>query len=875
METRYYIKRGNKTNLSKAVVKPYEPIYTKDTNELFIANQDSVPVKVTDVVIVNDLNEVENPIDNKIYVVIDSENDTAQLAIYANEHFIIASSVNNNSEDYTSSFQSAIEQLQQRLLSKAEADHTHVINDVDQLQEALDSKAPVEHTHAIEDVNHLQESLDGKADAAHTHEIQDVNGLDKELLDVNENIQLVEKEKANVEHTHKIGDIEGLADRLSNTVTGEHKHSISDILDLEETLDNKASKLHSHTIQQVSGLSDKLDALADDIHHVDATKANASHTHKWVDIDDRPTAIPTEIDSAVKDAHTHVNKNVIDRLADADGNLLYKGKSLTGYAIAVATHQDRDAIPMSVRINGMLCLVIEDGSLYYLKDGVDNAFWTIFSIGQGGAINASGLEAVPTGSLTGVNAQALIDELEKNKANLSDVYSRSEIDKLFTTKPISFSQLTGMPDLSVLHDHKNKTTLDGFGTSNGELTWNGTALIDRIMGGYDRDLDGVVDKAKTLDGLSATVDELSYVAGLTGNIQSQLDALSGGVSFKGTFADFNTMLGEIPEGKKGDWVFIQTDEMHDNAPNTQYFHDGTTWVYGGGASSIPESTQDILGGIKLGGVLANPKSTAAAPLLNLTGVTKGTYTSPTITVDEDGRISNASSNELVLVDDENTEGDTTWSSQKISDELDKRSYKNHTHDLLHDPHLLGHVTLAEDTPTNNEAIVYNALTGQAEWQKQQGGRVYVGSKYVEGDYSIQAGSHISLFIDDVTKTITINSTFQEGVENGVATLTEITESFVVPAGESVRLSSNAAFNKYMIHTIICKNPDNQNMELRLYETSEGDDSVYVSNRTNDINDLMSLPYMDKDQNKMLHFGVQNYGVMDTTVTLVVKTTNLI
>jgi len=61
-----------------------------------------------------------------------------------------------------------------------------------------------------------------------------------------------------------------------------------------------------------------------------------------------------------------------------------------------------------------------------------------------------------------------------------------------------------------------------------------TGTGDMSAAVYDADGDGIVDKAKTLDGLTVTVDELNYARGVTSNIQEQLEGkqatITGGAS---------------------------------------------------------------------------------------------------------------------------------------------------------------------------------------------------------------------------------------------------------------------------------------------------------------------------------------------------------
>lgn len=93
---------------------------------------------------------------------------------------------------------------------------------------------------------------------------------------------------------------------------------------------------------------------------------------------------------------------------------------------------------------------------------------------------------------------------------------------------------------------------------------------------YDKNKDGVVDKAATLEGLSSTIKELNYSVGLTGNIQEQFNLLTGVSNFTQTVPTYADLL-KIT-GKEKDMVIVTADETHGNV-TTVYIHNGTDWQY--------------------------------------------------------------------------------------------------------------------------------------------------------------------------------------------------------------------------------------------------------------------------------------------------------
>jgi hypothetical protein len=122
------------------------------------------------------------------------------------------------------------------------------------------------------------------------------------------------------------------------------------------------------------------------------------------------------------------------------------------------------------------------------------------------------------------------------------------------------------------------------GEQNGLPTWNGqpwpggsSGTVD--MSRYDSNDDGIVDSAETLHGLLSTISELNCLTGATGNIQTQIDALSNITNFRGsvdTHANLSTIV--TPEDK--DIVFVLTDETMSGVTSI-YIYDGSDWVYVG------------------------------------------------------------------------------------------------------------------------------------------------------------------------------------------------------------------------------------------------------------------------------------------------------
>lgn len=136
-----------------------------------------------------------------------------------------------------------------------------------------------------------------------------------------------------------------------------------------------------------------------------------------------------------------------------------------------------------------------------------------------------------------------------------------------------------------------------------------------IASGYLEDkLDGTTIQvvsnklvAKKIDGQTVTVGEINNLSGSVGNIQTQINALSNSLKWKGELANY-AALTAIASPTDGDTYVVQVDETKSNT-RTIYTRN-TTWVYLGQFSFVPDATTTAKGGIQLSG------GTAAAPVVN-------------------------------------------------------------------------------------------------------------------------------------------------------------------------------------------------------------------------------------------------------------------
>lgn len=180
---------------------------------------------------------------------------------------------------------------------------------------------------------------------------------------------------------------------------------------------------------------------------------------------------------------------------------------------SVATIVERDSIPPDRRLEGMLCAVIDEEIVYQLIGGIENASWKVFTAGGNGATDASGITYTPSGELESVNVQLALDELEAEKASITDVYTKDEVDTLFNDLEVDYNELLNPPDLSSLHEHADMETLEKFAVTDGKLTWDGKEIGSTVdstsinISDVPYDIGDVDSKS-----LKEILDELMYIA---------------------------------------------------------------------------------------------------------------------------------------------------------------------------------------------------------------------------------------------------------------------------------------------------------------------------------------------------------------------------
>lgn len=136
------------------------------------------------------------------------------------------------------------------------------------------------------------------------------------------------------------------------------------------------------------------------------------------------------------------------------------------------------------------------------------------------------------------------------------------------------------PGIDYFHLTSDKNLIVGNLTdTSGKLSYKGVVSGDMITTVYDKNNDGIVDKAETLLGLTVSVGELNSLQGATVNMQSQIDALSKGIVFQGEKATYADVEAATTVFEGASYIVI-ADENHGGL-RTYYVYNTGAWFYMG------------------------------------------------------------------------------------------------------------------------------------------------------------------------------------------------------------------------------------------------------------------------------------------------------
>ena len=190
---------------------------------------------------------------------------------------------------------------QTALNNKADANHTHSIQQVTGLNASLATKASIDHSHAIAEIPGLEATLASKAGLSHEHAMTEVMGLTA-ALNSKTDAALVNSQlsaKANVSHQHNASDIIGLPAIPADLATQSF---------VQNAIANEPVHSHSHAYTEISGLSAQLNTKVDTVTVTQQLsllqtavngKAATVHSHQMTDVADLANSL-TNLENRVQ-----------------------------------------------------------------------------------------------------------------------------------------------------------------------------------------------------------------------------------------------------------------------------------------------------------------------------------------------------------------------------------------------------------------------------------------------------------------------------------------------------------------------------------------------------------------------------------------------
>jgi hypothetical protein len=343
------------------------------------------------------------------------------------------------------------------------------------------------------------------------------------------------------------------------------------------------------------------------------------------------TSSLTNIDNAVSLRHTHTNKTQIDKIGqDGDGNPTWNGSEWPDSSSGVSSWNDLTDIPTELTSIGSdidgnptwngsewpgtatslewSSITNTPTALTKITEDVDgNPLWNGSewpgSSGSGGVSSWNDLTDIPT-SLNNITTHPTTGEPLWDGSTWPGTHAHIYWSDVLN-KPLTDSDVTNL--LDKVHSHVNKNLLDNYTLTDtqlnmaynrmhvhtnssvldnleedlsGSLLYKGVGLDgDMKKSVYDTNNNNIVDKAETLDGLTASITELNYVTGVTSNIQSQINALSNAANFTGSVSTKADLSG-ILTPQANDMVIVIADEDNDGK-STIYLYNGSAWIFVG------------------------------------------------------------------------------------------------------------------------------------------------------------------------------------------------------------------------------------------------------------------------------------------------------
>ena len=424
------------------------------------------------------------------------------------------------------------------LEKKADVDHSHLIADVEGLQDALDSKALSEHTHTVDDISGL-DTLNVR-NAEHAEEANsaktDANGtpIGKYVRNVtiSDNKITVTKGNGNVvttEYIHNLVPATDTEDGKAGLVPAPCRADAGKFLSATGTWEKPAISLAD---AGVTLTAEEINKIPEDIAAVDARVDEADQNLETAkaDLEGKIDAQGSELHTAMGDLSTKVDTAVEDL-----------NTKLEGKADAEHTHGFNEVTGLQLMAD---TLVRTDQEI---KASIEELKTTV--AGKAEAVHTHEIADV-TGLRDALDEKALADH-DHTIDQISDI-ANAEVAKA----EVAVQDTTGKNISDYVYrisaDGANLTVTKGNGSSiNVPISAEGTYSEFEGATESENGTFGLVPAPKAGDqnkvlsgagtwvdappadleaaGITATAEELNYMAGVTSGVQAQLDAKAAAV----------------------------------------------------------------------------------------------------------------------------------------------------------------------------------------------------------------------------------------------------------------------------------------------------------------------------------------------------------
>ena len=424
------------------------------------------------------------------------------------------------------------------LEKKADVDHSHLIADVEGLQDALDSKALSEHTHTVDDISGL-DTLSVR-NAEHAEEADsaktDANGtpIGKYVRNVtiSDNKITVTKGNGNIvttEYIHNLVPATDTEDGKAGLVPAPCRADAGKFLSATGTWEKPAVSLAD---AGVTLTAEEINGIPEDIAAVDARVDEADQN-----LETAKAALEGKIDAQGSEMHTAMGdlSTKVDTAVE-DLNTKLEGKADTKH-----THSFDDVTGLKQMTDN---LVMSDQEI---KASIEELETTV--AGKAEAVHTHEIADV-TGLQDALDEKALADH-DHTIDQISDIANANVAKADVAVKGSTGKDISNYV-YRISADGTNLTVTKGNGTSiNVPISAEGT--YSEFEGATDSENGtfGLVPAPKAGDqnkvlsgagtwvdappadleasGITATAEELNYMAGVTSGVQAQLDAKAAAV----------------------------------------------------------------------------------------------------------------------------------------------------------------------------------------------------------------------------------------------------------------------------------------------------------------------------------------------------------